>query len=114
MMALYIPMHPSSKIPMMAFCFRNSRANFTPADSAAAGTRASCTGSTCDVSCLIFPFFSQRREPVREERVGEFFAPERAVLDAGFGQGGIEVQHPDQPGPGAAPVRDGEDRARGG
>ena len=54
------------------------------------------------------------REPAaevpEEELVCEIAAPERAVGDAGLGEGGVEVEHADEAGPLAAPVGDGEDR----
>ena len=47
-----------------------------------------------------------------EKIVGEILAPERAVGDARLGQRAVEIEHADQAGPGAAPVGDGQDRAR--
>ncbi len=46
-----------------------------------------------------------------EELVGEVFAPDGAVFDAGLGQRAVEVEHAHQAGPLPAPVGDGEDRA---
>ena len=45
------------------------------------------------------------------ELVGEVLAPDRAVGDARLGQRGVQVEQPDEPGPLAAPVGDGQDRA---
>ena len=50
-------------------------------------------------------------QSLEEEVVREVLAPERAERDAGLCQTGVQVQHPDQSGPGAAPVGDGEDGA---
>ncbi len=46
MMALYIPMHPSSKMPMMALSRPSARANRAPVSSAWAGSRNSGSGCT--------------------------------------------------------------------
>ena len=56
-------------------------------------------------------FLEPLAEAVPEEVVLEVLAPQRAVADAGLGQGAVQIQHADQAGPGAAPVGDGEDRA---
>ena len=47
----------------------------------------------------------------QEEIVGKIRAPERAVSDTGLGHGSVQVQHPDQAGPFAAPIGHGEDGA---
>ena len=49
-------------------------------------------------------------EAVDEERVGEVFAPQRAVFDSRFGQRAVQIEHPNQTRPGAAPVGDGQNR----
>ena len=49
-------------------------------------------------------------EPLEESLVAEVIAPEGAVLHACLGEGAVEVEHADETGPGAAPVRDGQDR----
>ena len=46
-----------------------------------------------------------------KELVGEILAPQRAVLLARFGEAAVEVEHPHQPRPRAAPVGHGQDRA---
>jgi hypothetical protein len=46
-----------------------------------------------------------------EKFIGEIFAPERAVFDASLGHGAVEVEHSNETGPGAAPIRDGQDGA---
>ena len=43
--------------------------------------------------------------------VGKIFAPQRAVADAGFGERAVEIQHADQPGPGAAPIGERQNRS---
>ena len=50
-------------------------------------------------------------QAVDEELVGEILAPERGVLHAGLGERAVEVEHADQPRPGARPVGHGQDRA---
>ena len=64
MMALYIPMHPSSKIPMMALCERNARANFRPSTFRGRRELDVLYGTTCDVSCVTtFPVSSTSSDP---------------------------------------------------
>ncbi len=50
-------------------------------------------------------------QPVARPVVGEVLAPQRRVGHAGLGQAADQVEHPDQTGPLAAPVRHDEDRA---
>src|ERR1700759_5060714 len=60
-MALYMPMQPSSKIPMIAFSDSNRRAIFSPALRDETGTLASLNFRTCEESCLTFPSLSHSR-----------------------------------------------------
>ena len=68
---------------------------------------------SANVRCVVFDFPLPHPIPQRalEEGVVEVLAPDRGVFHAGFGERTVEVQHPDQPRPGAAPVRHREDRA---
>ncbi len=52
-----------------------------------------------------------RAEALKEGLVAEVVAPEGTVLHACLGQGAVEIEHADEPRPGAAPVGDGQDRA---
>src|SRR5437667_384304 len=58
MIALYIPMHPSSNTPRIAFPERKRRAIFSPYFLAAEGILTSLNFTTCEVSCFTFPFWS--------------------------------------------------------
>ena len=42
--------------------------------------------------------------------VGEILAPQRRVLHAGLGQRAVQIEHADQPRPGARPVGHGQNR----
>jgi hypothetical protein len=61
MIALYIPMQPSSNTPMIAFPERKRRAIFSPYFRAAEGILTSLNFKTCEVSCFTFPFWSHSR-----------------------------------------------------
>ena len=69
MMALYMPMQPSSNTPMIAFSALNRRANSLPVAMASANSWASSllgwNSRTWDVSCLTLPLASQRRSSRR-------------------------------------------------
>ena len=85
MMALYMPMQPSSKMPMMALLRRSSPARRAPSSSACGGSLQAESGRTW---LGIVPD-GLAREPAaqagEEEIVGEIHAPERTVGDAGLG-----------------------------
>src|SRR5262249_45354545 len=51
-------------------------------------------------------------QAAQEEFVVEIRTPQRAVTDSRFRQRSVEIQHPYQSGPFAAPVRDSEDRPK--
>ena len=50
-------------------------------------------------------------ETLLKKAVGEVLAPERTVADARLGHRAVEIQHADQPRPGAAPIGHGQDGA---
>ena len=113
MMALYMPMQPSSKTPMIALFgsellgefaaeFRSAGfGNFEIAEAVDVAGRHDGAGGRS----------SQRRSPSRKNVVLKSATPEGAVLHAGFGQRAVEVQHADESRPLAAPVGDGQDGA---
>ena len=110
MMALYMPMQPSSKTPMMAL-FAGAVApvhgRFLPRR---LGTFRSL--KRCDMTVVVSkqPAFQPSPQPFDEELILKIGTPERAVLNAGFGKRAVEVQHAHQSGPLAAPIRNREDR----
>ena len=57
------------------------------------------------------PLSSHRWSLAGKELVGKILAPQRRVLSPGLGQRAVEVEHADQPRPGARPVGHGQDRA---
>src|SRR3984893_516915 len=61
MIALYIPIQPSSKIPMIAFSSWSFRAIFSPNFLDAPGTFVSLYFTTCEASCFTFPSSSHSR-----------------------------------------------------
>ena len=66
MMALYIPMQPSSKMPIMDFRRRRSSAIFFAIARAFGGTDALASGLTCAVWCVATPVESHAFKPVRK------------------------------------------------
>ncbi len=66
MMALYMPMQPSSKTPIMALFRRNSTARRTPVSSARGGSLQAESGRTWLASCITGSPASQRRKPERK------------------------------------------------
>ena len=111
MIALYMPMQPSSKIPMIAFPESNRRAIFSPALRDEPGTLTSLNFSTCDVSCLTFPSLSHSSQLLRKKLICELLAPKSAVLHIGFGEGSVQIQQADQTRPCSAPVCHRQNRA---
>ena len=69
------------------------------------------SGRTCGRRMLHLAGLEPRAQALEEEGVGEILAPKRAVGHARLGQRAVEVEHADEAGPGAAPVRHGEDRS---
>lgn len=64
--ALYMPMQPSSKTPMMAFSARSSAASASPSSfSGLSGSSGS--GRTCDASCVIEPVSVHSSIPARNQ-----------------------------------------------
>ena len=110
MMALNMPMQPSSKTPMMSFSRLSFCAKSRPIFAARGGhldllERLHVRGVVLHLARL-----EPRAQALEEKRVGEILAPERAVGHARLGQRAVEVEHADEAGPRAAPVGDGEDR----
>ncbi len=66
MMALNIPMQPSSNTPMIAFPSRSCAASCLPSFAARAGTFTFSIGRACDVSCVMRPVFSHCRSFARK------------------------------------------------
>ena len=67
MMALYIPIQPSSKTPRMALRVRNSAARRRASAVALAGTFARANGRTCEVAWRTRPVRSHWRRPRRKK-----------------------------------------------
>jgi len=65
MMALYMPMQPSSRIPMMALCCLSWAARASPRRRSAAGISTFLSGRTWLVSCLTRPFSNHLRRARR-------------------------------------------------
>ena len=63
MMALYMPMQPSSKMPMMAFSRASRWARALPRFRSAEGILTFLSGVTCLVGCRTSPLRSQRCRP---------------------------------------------------
>jgi hypothetical protein len=78
MMALYMPMQPSSKTPMMALSRRNSAARRAPVSSARGGSLQAASGRTWLTSCRTGspPAIGAGRE---KEIVGEILAPQSGI-----------------------------------
>ncbi len=47
-------------------------------------------------------------QTIQEEWIGEIFAPQRFIANAGFGERSVEIEHPHQARPFTAPVGHGE------
>ena len=111
MMALYMPMQPSSKMPMIILFFSSSCGE-SFAGLGGVG-RNLALRQRLDVRRLVLDRagLEPTAQALEEEVVREVFAPQRAVLDAGLGQAAVEVEHADQARPSAAPVGHGQDRA---
>ena len=100
MMALYMPMQPSSNTPMMAFSRCSCRGQRPPSCISGVGGSAGVQVAHVAVSCVdACPSRSHCRMPVAEPVVGEVLAPERGVVDAHLGQRGVQVEQPDQARP---------------
>ena len=111
MMALYIPMQPSSKTPMMALS-RRSCCGEACAESPRARSADFDAVERLDVAEVVLDRLAVEpaAQAVQEELVGEVLAPEGGVADAGLRQRAVQVEHADQARPLAAPVGDGQDR----
>ena len=99
MMALYMPMQPSSNTPMMALLRRSSPASRAPSSSAFAGSLKPV--ERAHVADVVLP---RLRPPATcasrcRKLVREILAPQRAVRDARLGQRGVQIQHADQARP---------------
>ncbi len=110
MMALNIPMQPSSKTPRMALSACSCRASALPSLRAACGDLHFFERR--DVPRLVRAL--ARFEPVVQPRaeiiVGEVLAPQGRILDARLGERAVQVEHADQARPGSRPIGDGQDR----
>ena len=110
MIALYIPMQPSSKMPMIARRRRRSAAisfaTFFARAGRGRGIEFVDVGEIVRHTALGQPLM----QLLLERLVGESLAPQRAVLLARLGQRAVEIEHADQARPLARPVGDGQDR----
>ena len=109
MMALYIPMQPSSKTPRMAFIAMEIGGQLASSLHRAVGQRKRTQGA--DMAGVMLQGFAAQpaAEAIAEEIVGEIDAPQRTILHACFGERSVQIQQADQAGPFAAPVGNRED-----
>ena len=110
MIALYIPMQPSSKTPMIAFSRCSWAASARPR-STSGPLPTSSRSRTWLVSWDSAPVSSQVRRPSRAQSSVKSSLHSAEWAHAGLGQARGEVEQADQPGELAAPVGDDEDRA---
>ena len=110
MIALYIPMQPSSKTPMIAFSRCSWAASARPSVDLRDRCRRRRGRARGSVSWASAPVSSQVRRHPRAQSSVKSSLHSAEWAHARLGQARGEVEHADEPGPLAAPVGDDEDR----